>query len=218
MRALRRDPMSAESFPQDVVELQAYLAGESIIPGVQAIPGAGTNVPLYILGSSLFGAQLAAQLGLPFAFASHFSPDALFEASALYRRDFRPSATLAQPHFIAGANVVAAHDGSEALAQFHATRRTRVRGMISRGPSTPEYSDTDIDNFLRTPNGAGIANMMKYTAAGTPAEVRDFLTDFAESVNADELIIAHQSPAIAERLVSVELTAKAMAGEFSTAR
>ena len=91
MRAMRRDPRSSDQFPQDVLELQGYLRGESVIPGVQAVPGAGTDVPLYILGSSLFGAQLAAALGLPYAFASHFAPDALHEAVSIYRSDFQPS-------------------------------------------------------------------------------------------------------------------------------
>ena len=108
MRALRRDPRASDTFPDDVLELQAYLAGESLIPGVDAIPGNGTKVPLYILGSSLFGAQLAASLGLPYAFASHFAPDALQQAVALYRREFVPSAQLSQPYVIAGLNVVAA--------------------------------------------------------------------------------------------------------------
>ncbi|HWH98709.1 MAG TPA: LLM class flavin-dependent oxidoreductase, partial [Propionibacteriaceae bacterium] len=108
MRALRRDAMSANDFPRDVLELQGYLTGQSRIPGVEAIPGSGTNVPLYILGSSLFGAQLAAALGLPYAFASHFAPDALHEAVELYRREFKASDQLAEPYVIAGVNVIAA--------------------------------------------------------------------------------------------------------------
>src|SRR6195952_2711712 len=91
MRAMRRDQASSDSFPQDVLELQGYLLGESRIPGVQAVPGAGTNVPLYILGSSLFGARLAAAFGLPYAFASHFAPDLLHEAVSAYRAEFKPS-------------------------------------------------------------------------------------------------------------------------------
>lgn len=94
MRAMRRDQASSDTFPQDVLELQGYLSGESRVAGVQAVPGAGTNVPLYILGSSLFGARLAAALGLPYAFASHFAPDALHEAVAVYRAEFTPSAQL----------------------------------------------------------------------------------------------------------------------------
>lgn len=223
MRALRRSPSSADSFPQDVLELQGYLRGQSVIPGVQAIPGAGTNVPLYILGSSLFGATLAAALGLPYAFASHFAPDALFEAVETYRRDFRPSEQLAEPYVIVGANVIAADDGADAVSQFETTRRARVRGMISRGPvavdlggvsqPAPHYSDDDIDAFLTTPQGRQIANMMRYSAVGTPEKVRTFLQDFAASVQADELILAHQSPLIADRVRSVELTAEAMRAE-----
>src|SRR5699024_5157501 len=107
LRALRRDATSAESFPQDVLELQAYLRGQSRIPGVDAYPGKGTDVPLYILGSSLFGAELAATLGLPYSFASHFAPAALHEAIALYRRKFTPSEQLDEPYVIAAYNVVA---------------------------------------------------------------------------------------------------------------
>ncbi|MCU1526060.1 MAG: alkane 1-monooxygenase [Microbacteriaceae bacterium] len=210
MRAMRRDPMSADQFPQDVLELQAYLRGESLIPGVQAVPGAGTNVPLYILGSSLFGAQLAAALGLPYAFASHFAPDALHDAVATYRRDFTPSEQLSEPHVIVGVNVIAAADGADAARQFETTRRARVRGLIARGPAARAYSDDEIDAFLTTPDGRQIANMMKYSAIGTPDEVRRYLEEFAASAQADELIIAHQSPRIADRLRSVELTARVM--------
>lgn len=212
-RAMRRDPRSSEQFPQDVLELQAYLRGESRIPGVQAIPGAGTKVPLYILGSSLFGAQLAAALGLPYAFASHFAPDALHEAVATYRRDFQPSEQLEKPYVIAGVNVIAADDAADAAHQFDTTRRARVRGMIARGPAAPEYTDAQIDDFLTTREGQNIANMMRYSVAGTPSDVRAFLEDFAASAQADELIVAHQSRDIADRLRSVELTADAMIGE-----
>lgn len=211
-RAMRRGPGASDQFPQDVLELQAYLRGESIIPGVQAVPGAGTNVPLYILGSSLFGAQLAAALGLPYAFASHFAPDALHEAIATYRRNFTPSQQLAEPYVMVAANVIAAEDAADATRQFETTRRARVRGMIARGPSAPHYDDDQIDAFLLTPEGRQIANMMRYSAVGTPAEVHAFLDDFAASTQADELILAHQSSDIAARLRSVELTAAVMNG------
>jgi luciferase family oxidoreductase group 1 len=210
MRALRRDPMSAESFPQDIVELQGYLSGDSVIPGVQAVPGAGTNVPLYILGSSLFGAQLAAALGLPYAFASHFAPEALEEATAIYRRDFRPSVQLEAPHLIVALNVIASEDAADATQQADTVRRARVRMMIARGQNSPDYTDAQIDDFLTTPQGAQIANMMKYTAVGTPDDVRDYLTEFAAGTKADELIIAHASQGLDARLRSVELTAAAM--------
>jgi luciferase family oxidoreductase group 1 len=210
MRAMRRDVTSSDRFPQDVLELQGYLQGQSRVPGVQAVPGAGTNVPLYILGSSLFGAQLAAALGLPYAFASHFAPDALFDAIATYRREFQASEQLAEPYVMVGANVIAADDEDDARKQFETVRRARVRGMLSRGPGTPDYSDAQIDAFLTTPNGQQIANMMKYTAAGTAPQVGRFLEDFAESTQADELIVAHHSQDIDNRLRSAELTAGVM--------
>ena len=210
MRAMRRDATSSDTFPEDVLELQGYLQGRSRVPGVQAVPGAGTNVPLYILGSSLFGAQLAARLGLPYAFASHFAPEALHAAVARYRDDFRPSEQLTQPYVIVGANVIAADDTADAQRQFATVRRRRVRSMISRQAGAVEYSDAEIDAFLTTPNGRQIADMMRYTAVGTPDEVRRFLAQFAESVQADEVIVAHHAEDTAARLRSVELTARAL--------
>lgn len=209
-RAMRRDPRASEQFPEDVLELQAFLRGESTVPGVQAVPGGGTRVPLYILGSSLFGARLAAALGLPFAFASHFAPDALHEAMSLYRGEFRPSEQLAEPYAIAAVNVIAAEDPADAALQFETTRRSRVRGLIARGPSAPDYSDDQIDAFLTTAEGRNIANMMRYSAVGTATEVGSYLEEFATAAGADELIIAHQSRDIEARLRSVALTAGAM--------
>ena len=123
MRALRRDATASDTFPRDVQELQGYLAGRSLIPGVDAIPGKGTHVPLYILGSSLFGAQLAAALGLPYAFASHFAPQALTDAVAVYRHEFQPSEQLAEPWVIAGVNVVAADTTEDAQALERKSQR-----------------------------------------------------------------------------------------------
>jgi luciferase family oxidoreductase group 1 len=211
-RAMRRDPRASDQFPQDVRELQGFLSGQSIVPGVQAVPGGGSNVPLYILGSSLFGAGLAAAFGLPFAFASHFAPDSLHEAAAIYRRDFVASAQLQAPHLIVAANVIASDDADDAARQFETMRRARVRMMIARGPSAPEYNDDQIDVFLTTPQGMQLANMMRYTAVGTPADVRSYLQDFAALTHADELILGHASQNIADRLVSVALTADAMLG------
>src|SRR5688500_20394726 len=108
MYALRRTPNSADRFPQDVLELQGYLTGQTRVPGVDAVPGKGSNVPLYRLGSSMFGATLAAALGLPYAFASHFAPQMLESAVEAYRREFKPSAQLDRPYVIAGVNVIAA--------------------------------------------------------------------------------------------------------------
>ena len=211
MLALRRNPMSADSFPQDVLELQGYLNGKTRIPGVQAVPRAPEVVPLYILGSSLFGAQLAAQLGLPYAFASHFAPDALHQAIEVYRGTFEPSEQLAEPYVIAGVNVFAAEDHDEAATQMKVAYRARTRAMISRGAVGTNFTDAEIDTFLASPNGRQLASMTRYTAVGTPSEVRDYLTDFAESSHADEVIMAHSATQIADRVRSVELTGQAMA-------
>ncbi|OQO90889.1 alkane 1-monooxygenase [Saccharomonospora piscinae] len=204
LRALRRDPTSADSFPQDVRELQGYLRGESLIPGVDAVPGQGTDVPLYVLGSSLFGAQLAAALGLPYAFASHFSPDALRQAVAVYREQFRPSEQLAEPYVIAGVNVLAADTEDEAQEQFLTMKRQRVSILLGRGRT---FTDEEADQVLDSPHGAQLLNMVRYTAVGTPDRVRDYLDDFAVHADADELITAHQAPSVKGRLHSVELLA-----------
>jgi luciferase family oxidoreductase group 1 len=213
-RAMRRPATSSDQFPQDVRELQGYLSGDSLVPGVQAVPGAGTNVPLYILGSSLFGAQLAAAYGLPYAFASHFAPDALVDAVSIYRRDFQPSEQLSAPHVIAAVNVIAADDAADAANQFAITRRGRIRMMITRAPDAPDYTDEQIDAFILTPSGERLASMMKYSAVGDAAGVRDYLNAFATLAQADELIIAHQSRTVADRLRSVALTAEVMGAEL----
>jgi luciferase family oxidoreductase group 1 len=211
MLALRRDHASADTFPQDVLELQGYLSGHTRVPGVQAVPRADRPVPLYILGSSLFGAQLAAQLGLPYAFASHFAPEHLHQAVEVYRETFRPSEQLTEPYVIAGANVFAAGDTETAVRQKTIAYRARTRSMLTRGARGANFTDAEIDAFLASPNGAGLAGMTRYTAAGTPEEVRDYLAAFAESAGADELIVAHHASDITDRIRSVELTGAALA-------
>ena len=205
MRALRRDPSAADTFPQDVQELQGYLTGESRIPGVEAVPGAGTNVPLYILGSSLFGAQLAALLGLPYAFASHFAPQALQDAVALYRREFRPSEQLEQPYVIAGVNVTAAETEAEATELHRAVSRSRAALLVGGRRS---YTDEEADALLRSPQGQHVAQMMRYSAVGDPAAVKGYLDAFAQHADADELIVVHAVPSLEARLRSVELLAE----------
>ncbi|MDT0262658.1 LLM class flavin-dependent oxidoreductase [Jatrophihabitans lederbergiae] len=207
MYALRRDPGSAEAFPQDVLELQAYLAGESRVPGVDAIPGKGSKIPLYILGSSLFGASLAAALGLPYAFASHFAPQALEAAVARYRQDFQPSAQLERPYVIAGVNVVAADTTAEAREQLEAMRRIRAVGLFGRGRT---FTDQEADLLLSAGAGQQVNQMLTYSAVGPPAQVHDYLEDFARTADADELIVAHQSPSTEGRLRSATLLAQAM--------
>lgn len=207
LRALRRDPSAADTFPSDVQELQGYLRGPSLVPGVEAIPGRGTDVPLYILGSSLFGAQLAALLGLPYAFASHFAPDALEAAVALYRDRFRPSAQLERPHVIAGVNVVAADTAAEAERQLTATLRQRAVWFLGRGRA---LSDDEADALLASPAGAHVRAMLTYAAVGTPGTVADELRAFAAHADADECMVALQSPTAEGRLRSLQLLAEAL--------
>ncbi|WP_405138080.1 LLM class flavin-dependent oxidoreductase [Nocardia sp. NBC_01388] len=218
MLALRRNPASADSFPQDVLELQGYLSGHSRIPGVKAVPRAEGIVPLYILGSSLFGAQLAAHLGLPYAFASHFSPDALHQAVRAYRDGFQPSEQLAEPYVMAGVNVFTADDHDQAAEQKTISYRARTRAFIKRSAAGVDYTDDEIDAFLASPNGHQLASMTKYTAVGTPAEVVAYLEDFAAGIQADELILAHHAHRIADRVHSVELTGQAMAAREPATR
>ncbi|MGY1672278.1 LLM class flavin-dependent oxidoreductase [Geodermatophilus sp. SYSU D00710] len=205
--ALRRDPAAADRFPQDVLELQGYLTGRSRVPGVEAVPGRGTDVPLYVLGSSMFGAGLAAALGLPYAFASHFAPQLLEPAVAAYRRDFRPSEQLDAPYVIAGVNAIAADSTEAARAALAATRRRLAVGLFGQGR---DLDDAAADLLLESGAGRQVDTMLTHTAAGTPAEVREQLTAFARLADADELIVAHQVPTAEGRLRSVTLVAEAM--------
>jgi luciferase family oxidoreductase group 1 len=208
-RALRISPSESDAFPSDVLELQGYLGETSRVPAVEAMPGKGTNVPLYILGSSLFGAQLAARLGLPYAFASHFAPAALEEALAIYRRDFRPSAQLGAPYVIAGMNVLASETKEDAEAQFRKVQRSRVKILLGRGlPLT----DDDAEAILESPAGATIKGMAKYSAVGTKDDVKAYVARFAELSRADEVMTVHPSPTLAARLRSVEILAASCAG------
>jgi luciferase family oxidoreductase group 1 len=212
MRALRRDPTAADTFPQDVLELQGYLNGESRIPGVDAVPGKGSRVPLYILGSSLFGAQLAAALGLPYAFASHFAPADLLPALAAYRDGFRPSSQLDRPYVIAGVNVMAAETAAVAEEQLQGIRRIRALSLFGRRLGVPleELTDEHADQLLAAGASAQVDHMLTYTAAGPPPDVAGYLDEFLELTGADELITVHQAPTIEGRLRSVTLLAEAV--------
>ena len=204
MYALRREPASADRFPQDVLELQAYLAGNSRIPGVDAIPGKGTNVPLYILGSSMFGAQLAAKFGLPYAMASHFAPDLLTEAVRVYREQFTPSEQLDAPYVIAGVNAIAADSAADAHRQHEDAARRRVAAMVGRGRT---FTSEEVDLIMTSPAAQQILGMLRYTAIGTPAEVKDYLDSFAEHAQADELIVVSHSHELEDRLRTFDLIA-----------
>jgi luciferase family oxidoreductase group 1 len=207
LRALRRDPQAADAFPQDVLELQGYLSGETRVPHVHATPGRGTNVPLYILGSSLFGAQLAAALGLPYGFASHFAPAALHEAVRIYRERFKPSEQLAEPYVIAGVNVIAADSVEEAERQREKRRRGFARNLFSRNGH--HIGDAELDAILQSPQAAQLDQMFTYTAAGTPEMARAYLAEFRAHAGADELMVVHQGDSVAARLRSMELLGEA---------
>nr|WP_152821211.1 MULTISPECIES: LLM class flavin-dependent oxidoreductase [unclassified Corynebacterium] len=206
-RALRRDAHAAENFPHDVAELSGYLSEESPLPGVQAVPGHGTHVPLYILGSSMFGASLAAKLGLPYAFASHFAPTHLRAATAYYRENFRPSARLSEPYVIAAVNVTASDTHEDAQRQHREMLRERVRTLAARG--NRDISDANLDQLVASPSGQQIAEMLHYSAVGTGAEVRDYLADFSQLAQADELMISVLAPTGAENLRAMDILAQA---------
>ena len=203
-RALRISPSDADAFPSDILELQGYLGEQSRVAGVEATPGKGTHVPLYILGSSLFGAQLAARYGLPYAFASHFAPNALEEAVEVYRRDFRPSQQLEAPYVIAGMNVLAADTRAEAEAQFQRVKRSRVKILLGRGLN---LTDDDAQAILESPAGKSIEAMTKYSAVGEEGEVKAYLERFTKLARADEVMTVHPAPTLAARLRSVEILA-----------
>lgn len=206
-RALRRAPTASDHFADDIVELRGLLSDCSPIPGVRAIPGQGTHVPLYILGSSLFGARLAATLGLPYAFASHFAPQALHDAIRIYRERFQPSTQLDRPYVIAGVNVVAADTDAEARVHLEGTRRARVRNLFSRDDQP--LTDAEVDSVLRSPQAAHIDQMLTYSAVGTPDSVVAYLDEFQRHTGADELIVVHHATSVAGRLRSVQLLAEA---------
>ncbi|MFW0119010.1 LLM class flavin-dependent oxidoreductase [Rothia sp. CCM 9417] len=208
LRALGRDPRDAERFPQDVQELQGYLTGKTLVPEVHATPGAGTNVPLYILGSSLFGASLAGSLGLPYAFASHFAPTQLEQAIKVYRDRFAPSEQLQEPYVIAAANVIAADSMQEAKAQQVIAHRQRVKSMMRLDDR--DMTDEELDLLVESSQGQQILDMLRYTALGTAPDIKDYLTRFANMVQADEIMISNLSPSTEQAHRGLEILAEAM--------
>jgi luciferase family oxidoreductase group 1 len=205
-RALRRDPMSAERFPQDVLELQALLGPPQPAQAIRAVPGAGTNVPLWILGSSLFGAELAALLGLPYAFASHFAPDDLMPALELYRARFEPSRQLDRPYAMVGVNVVAA-DTDEAARRLFTSAQQRTTNMLrgTRGELPPPIDD--IEAYWSPIEKVHASHRLICSFVGAPARVRRLLDGFIADTGADELMVNSAIFDHAERLRSYELLA-----------
>ena len=188
-QALRRNLNSdANEFPRDVLELQAFLAGDERL-GIQATPGQGSNVPLYILGSSLFGAQLAAALGLPYAFASHFAPLMLDEALTIYRRDFKPSDQLAEPYVMCGYNIFAADSDEE--AEFHAT--SMLQSFVALRTGNPGKLPPPVEGYRESlpPQAQAILEQtLQGSAVGSPDTVKQSVERFIQRTGADELIIA----------------------------
>lgn len=209
LRALRRNPANAENFPQDVVELQGYLA--SVQPGqkIEAVPGSGTEVPLWILGSSLFGAQLAAELGLPYGFASHFAPQALDSALRVYRDFFKPSQQQAEPYALIGVNVIAAESDDE--ARWLATSQQMSFANLVRGKRNLMQPPIDDINSYWTPQEQAQANqMLSCSIVGGPDTVRSGLQALIERTSADELMVVSDMFDPQKRLRSFEIIREAV--------
>ena len=196
--------MSADTFPQDVLELQHYLADPRPGQAVQATPGAGSHVPLWILGSSLFGAQLAAALGLPYAFASHFAPEALLPALELYRDEFQPSEQLQQPYAMVGANVIVADDDAAARRLFTSAQQSFTNILRGRRGQLPPPID-DIEAYWTPGEKERASAMLSRSFVGSPETVRAGLEEFTAETGADEIIVAAAIHDHDARLRSYEL-------------
>lgn len=208
-RALRRNLESSDNFPQDVVELMSYFAPAAPQQRLRAVPGEGTEVPVWILGSSLYGAQLAAHLGLPYAFASHFAPGALDEAIEVYRQTFRPSQVLERPYFMLAANVFAAETDREArrlqssMQQAFANLRTGHPGPL---PRPVDDIDAVIDPAVRH----GVDEALRVSVVGAPGTVREGLAALIERYRPDELILTGQIHDHRARVRSFAIAAEAL--------
>ncbi len=206
-RAMRRNLASdSDEFPQDVVELMEYFSDQPRTP-VRAVPGTGLNVPLWILGSSTFGAQLAAMLGLPYAFASHFAPQQLMQAIAIYRANFKPSKQLAKPHVMLGFNIFAADTDEE--AQFRAS--SMQQAFINIRTGHPKKLPPPVEGFLNRigpQERAILDSVLPCSAIGSPATVRAFTQDFIKRTGADELMVTANIHEHSARLRSYELAAQ----------
>lgn len=208
MRALRRNhAASADRFPEDVVELMRYFR-PAADQAVHAVPGEGLDVPVWLLGSSLFSAQLAAALGLPFAFASHFAPALLFEALELYRRDFEPSAALDRPYAMAAVNVVAADTDAEARRLFTSVQQQIVN--LHRGvPGQLNPPVASMEGRWTPAEKAGVDQFLREAVVGSPVTVQRGLRDFIERAGVDEAMVTAQIFEHAARVRSFELVAAA---------
>ena len=207
-RALRRHlGNSDETFPQDVLELQSYLQPATPEQRLQAVPGAGAKVPIYLLGSSDFSARLAAQLGLPFAFASHFAPQYLEVALSLYRQNFKPSAELAEPHAIIGVGIFAAETDREA-ERLATSSQLQFLSMIRGRPGKLPPPVDSMEKRWSAMERAAVMERMRCSAVGSPAKVEQRLTELLAQTEADEIIATAQIHDHQARLRSFELGAE----------
>lgn len=210
-RALRRNMAAQDTFPQDVVELMAYLDDPEPEQRLHAIPGEGTKVPVWILGSSLYGAQLAAHLGLPYAFASHFAPDALGETVEVYRRGFQPSKALEKPYFMMAMNIFAADDAEEAVRLKTSMQQAFIRlrsGQRGKLPAPVERIEDVADpRWIAAVNDA-----LSVSATGTAEMVRDQTEALIARYRPDEVMISGQIHDPAARIRSFEIAAEVMQG------
>jgi len=206
LRALRRGPDVADQFPRDVQELQAFFADVQPGQAVQAVPGGGLNVPIWILGSSTFGAQLAGLLGLPYAFASHFAPDALMQALAAYRQRFKPSDQLQQPYSMACVNVICADTDDEARRLFTSVQQA-FANMMRNARSKMQPPIDDIETYWSGPEKAQAQHMLTYSFVGSPTTVKRELGEFVRVTGIDELMVTGSIYDHAARLKSFELLA-----------
>ena len=205
-RALRRYFDGAESFPQDVLELLGYFEPAQPDQPVRAVPGAGVEVPVWLLGSSLFSAKLSARLGLPFAFASHFAPDAMDEALALYRRDFMPSARLQRPYAMLGLNVVGAHSDAEARRLFTTQQQSFINLRRGRPGLIPPPIDA-IESYWTPPEKLMVERALACAVVGDAGTLEQGIGAFIARHRPDELLLTANVFEHAARRRSFEIAA-----------
>jgi luciferase family oxidoreductase group 1 len=215
--ALRRNPKGGVEFDAEVAELQAFLAPAAPGQRVRAVPGAGSGVPIWLLGSSTYGAALAAQLGLPFAFASHFAPRFLLEAASLYRERFVPSEVLSEPYLMVGVSLMAADDDAEATRLFSSTLQKFA--WLTRGaPKGTLPPIDDMSAFWMPGEQAALEAQMSEAIVGGPETVRTRLSSLVERTGADEVIVATDAYDFAARVRSYELLAETWMPSVAGAR
>lgn len=206
-RALRRYFESADSFPNDLLELKSYFREQQPGQRVTAVPGAGLHVPIFLLGSSDFSARLAAELGLPFGFASHFAPDYLHAALEIYRSEFRPSSELQRPYVIVGAGIYAADTDEEARRLF-SSAQLQTLNLIRGNPTKLQPPNESLKELWTAHERVAIEHRTKYAVVGSPEMVRQRFREILEETRADELIVTAQIFDHAARLRSFEIAAE----------